>query len=440
MSSTFRLKYFLGLIPSAQKIDSVWAELQKLREDLFQIETSKELARFNELNSIVQSTEFQNKKRDVINLSYKGSAEHNLITELGKLENLKSIKDYFRFIQSGDFGRFNMIGKSTNLARYFELKKNVESMVFIQRKKDIESLRYKGSEEYKKIEEYNSLNNNRQLKRYFATIGSNEYRLFLESEPIYKGKPIDNESKKDHKAKAYHKFLNSKSYINVKSVESLGLVAQLEQFKQQVEAELFIKKVAYLKNKNRFETTPDFSTLKEFEKLVKNPDILFYLKTQKSSLNQNFKAVEGSKELARLYDLRIKVDDPTFKQQVAFLQNKKRYETTNDHILETEYNDLNNSKLLANYRKLKKRPELSFFEKWEVVLDENFHKNQLSDTLWQPENYWHASLAGGSFSQVDEIHAYNGIKNIEIKNSVLSIVTKAEKANGRVWDPAVGII
>ena len=43
-------------------------------------------------------------------------------------------------------------------------------------------------------------------------------------------------------------------------------------------------------------------------------------------------------------------------------------------------------------------------------------------------------------SQAAELQAYKGIKNIEIKNKVLSIVTKAEKAEGRVWDPAYGLI
>ena len=441
MSSSFRLRYFLGLVPSAQKIDSVWAELQKLREELLQFEASKELARFNELNSIVKTTEFQNKKREIANLSYKDSAEYTLITELKDLESTRSIKDYFKFSQSADFSRFNQITKSTPLARYTELKKTVvESMVFIQRKKDVESLRYKGSPEYFKIEEYNSLKNNRQLKRYFATIASDEYRTFLESDSTLKGKPINNESKKDPKIKAYHKFLNSKHYKNVKSVESLGLVGQLEQLKQQVETAPFLKQVAYLKNKARYETTPDFALLTEYKNLDKNPDILFYQKIQKSSINKNHQEVEGSKQLARFHDLKNKVGETAFKERVAFLQNKKRFETTDDHKLESEYNELDKSKFLAHYRKLKKRPELSFFEQWEVVLDENFHQSNLSDSLWEPENYWHSSLAGSSFSQVDEIHAYNGIKNIEIKNSVLSIVTKAEKANGRVWDPAVGLI
>ena len=146
---------------------------------------------------------------------------------------------------------------------------------------------------------------------------------------------------------------------------------------------------------------------------------MFYLKIVKSPINKNYQEVEGSKQLSQFHDLKIKVADTTFKQRVAFLQNKKRFETTSDYKLETEYNELDKSKFLTHYRKLKKRPELSFFEQWEVVLDENFHKDNLSDSLWEPENYWHASHAGCSFSQVDEIHAYNGIKNIEIKNSVL---------------------
>ena len=87
------------MIPSAQKIDSGWAELHKLREELLQIEASKELARFNELNSIVQTTDFQNKKREIVKLSYKESAEYNLITELKDLESSRPIKDYFRFTQ-----------------------------------------------------------------------------------------------------------------------------------------------------------------------------------------------------------------------------------------------------------------------------------------------------------------------------------------------------
>ena len=65
MSISFRIRYFLGLIPNAQKIDAVWAELFKMRDELKAMETSPELARYKELKLLVQSNDFQEKKRGI---------------------------------------------------------------------------------------------------------------------------------------------------------------------------------------------------------------------------------------------------------------------------------------------------------------------------------------------------------------------------------------
>ena len=105
-----------------------------------------------------------------------------------------------------------------------------------------------------------------------------------------------------------------------------------------------------------------------------------------------------------------------------------------------ELKELENSKLIITYFQLKKRSELSFFDQWEIVLDENFSDPGLSKTLWEPENYWGAKIAGFSFSQAAELQAFKGEKNVEIKNQVLSIVTKAERSKGKVWDPSFGLI
>ena len=70
MSFSFRLRYMLGLIPTAKKIDSDWANLLKMRDKLHSIETSQELARYNELNSLNHSIEFQRQKKEIINLKY----------------------------------------------------------------------------------------------------------------------------------------------------------------------------------------------------------------------------------------------------------------------------------------------------------------------------------------------------------------------------------
>lgn len=440
MSFSFRLRYFLGLIPTAQKIDAAWAERLKMRDELHLIETSNELARYKELKHLIESDEFQARKNDIINMSLIGSVENKLLTERINLEHSRPLKDYFKFIQSPDFKRLNSITGSSELSRYFGLKTIVEAPDFIQRRKDAESLRYKDSTEFRKRKDFETLQKSARIKLYNATLSSVEYRLFLELEATEKGNLDDRSKKKDPKTKIYRNYLNSRVYKNVKIVEELGLPAKLEQLKQETSTKSFLERETYLKNAARFETTPDYAPFKEFNQLSKSSEIIFYLKCSKSSLYANYQKVVDSKELARLIELRSEVENPEFKQRVAFLKNKKRFNTTPQHTTEKEFFKLENSKTVKNYFQLQKRPELAFFNQWEVVMEENFADHQLSTTLWEPENYWGAKMAGFSFSQANELQAYHGLKNIVIRNKVLSIVTKAEKSEGKVWDPAIGLL
>jgi predicted DNA-binding WGR domain protein len=440
MSSSFRLRYFLGLISTAQKLDATWAELFALHNELNLIEKSKELARYQELKQLIQSADFQANKREIINLDLKTSPENNLLAELAKLEQSKPIKKYFKFIQSPDFDRINKVAVSSELLRFLELKKIVESPDFILRKKEAESLRFKGSPEYNKSEEYNTLKKSSRLKRYSATLSSDVYSLFLELEASEKGTLNDPSRKKDPKVKIYRKFLNSNGYQNLKIVEKLGLPAKLEKLKQETNTKAFLEREAFLKNPARFELTQDYPQFNEFTKLSKNSDIQFYLKCIDSELYVNYQKIALSGELMRLTLLRSEAGEKEFMQQVAFLKNKKRYQTTPAYQSEKELENLEKSKIIITFHQLKKRSELQFFDQWEVVLEENFTEHQPAPTLWEPENYWGSKLAGCSFSQVNELQAYKGLKNIEIRNQVLSIVTKAEKSEGKVWDPAIGLI
>ena len=439
MSLSFQFRYFFGLIPKAQKIDSAWADLFKWRDELHAIESSPELARYKELKLLVQSDDFQAKKREINNLSLKNSDEFHLLNELSTLEGLKPIKNYFKYIQSSDFENVNTISKSSNLARYYELEKIVHSPDFIHRKKETEALRYKGSPEQIKRQEYNTLNKSTRLKHYRATLESEEYHIFLKLDATEKEKSV-NLQEEDRKVKIYRHFLKSKAYQNLLIVEKHDLPGKLEELKNETSAPHFLDQEAFLINRDRYTTTPDYPLLSEFATLSKSDDIRFYLKCINSSLFANYKEIVNSAALDRLQELRLAVTDPEFLQRVEFLKNKKRFELTPEFKLETELVKLEQSNLITTYHKLKKRTELSFFDQWEIVLDENFSDHQLSTKLWEPENYWGSKIAGFTFSQAAELQAFKGLKNIEIKNQVLSIVTKAEKSEGKVWDPAFGLI
>ena len=439
MSFSFRLRYFFGLIPKTQKIESAWTELFRMRDELLQIEASAELARYNELKMQVESDDFQTKKREIINLSLKSSDEFHLLNELSTLEKLNPIRNYIKFIQSSDFERINSVIESAELKRYLELEEIVQSADFIQHRRETIALRYKGSPEYTKRREFLVLQKSSRLKKYHATLESEEYHLFLKlngSDP----EKLNSLEEEDLKVKTYRHFLKSSAYKNILEVEKHDLPGKFKHLEHETSTEHFIEREAFLLNKERYSTTSDYPIFNEFTGLSKSSEIRFYLKCINSSAYANYREIVVSAALARLLELRLKVQDPEFVQRVAFLKNKKRFELTPEFTLETELKDLEKSKLIVTYHQLKKRTELSFFDQWEISLDEDFSEPTLSTTLWEPENYWGSKIAGFTFSQASELQAYNGVKNIEIRNKVLSIVTKAEKSAGKVWDPAFGLI
>lgn len=445
MSVSFRLRYNLGLIPSAKKIDTEWADLLKMREKLLSIENSKELARYNELSSLIESSDFQFQKKEIQNLKYDGSLEYQTIRELNNLDKSKPIKEYFATSNSTQLERFKRISGGKELHRYEELKKIVESAEFLSRKKELEGLKYKGSPEYQKRQEFNSLSGSRKLKLYYDTLESCDYLVFKEYGSSEKKKEVehsDTKKKKDRdpQLKVYLKFQKSSRYANLKFIEQRGLAKKYEQLKQEVNTKSFIDRETFLKDTKRYETSKDYPAFKEFSQLSRNEDILFYQKFKTSPGYLNYQKISDSWELGRLMELRKETGAPEFIKKVAYLKDKKRYDSTDLFKKEKEFKALDKSEILKEYRLLKKSPKLDFFSKWAVVFNEDFGENKLNTQRWQPENYWGFKLAGRSFSQADEVQCFNGLNNVLVNGHVLSILTKREKLAGQVWDSSTGLI
>ncbi len=427
MSISFRLRYMFGLIPSATKLDSDWANLLKMRERLNSIENSKELARFNELNSLIQSSEFQLQKNEIKSLNFSGSVEDQNLRELAKIEKSAAIKGYFKVLDSPQLARFQKISQSKELNRYVELKSVVESSDFQLRKKEMESLRYKGSPEFLKRKEFNSLSKNKKLNLYYKTIESPEYLEFKDFDASDEKRGIEDDKdkkNKDPRMTQFLKFLKSGKYKNIKFIEGSGLATKFKQLKQEVSDKQFQEREIFLKNVKRYETSKDYPDFKEYTQLSKNDDILFFHKYKISGEYVNYEKIKDSWELSRLKELKEITADAEFKKRVAYLKDKKRYESSDQYKKEMECDSLDKSQLMKEYRLLKKSHELDFFNQWSIVFEDNFIGNNLNTDTWQPENYWGYKMAGRSFSQVGEAQGYNGLKNISLNNNILSILVK----------------
>jgi hypothetical protein len=232
----FQLKYKMGLIPSAQKIDQAWEELVKLREELQTIENSAELKRYNELCQLTASYEFQVQKKEIQNLRFQESQECQMLKELLKLEKDRAIQDYYKILNSNQLQRFETVNSSAELKQYLRLKKNLESMA-------------KGSPEYK---EYTQLSRNQEI-------------VF------------------------HQKFSQSIPYKNFTQVKGSYNLERLEELRKQTAEPEFKARVAYLKNKNRYRTTELFAQEKELKALEDSTWMKKYRQLQKSSKLDFFK-------------------------------------------------------------------------------------------------------------------------------------------------------
>ncbi len=330
MSIIFRLKYALGLMPSADQLDAKWENLIKMRDDLTQMESSKELHQFEEVKSLIGSSVFQHTKREIESLQYSGSKEEKLILEHKALAKSSLIRNYYKVSNSDKLTRFQNILTGSSLKRFLDLQKVVEC---------------------------------------------NEFKVRKEAQ-----------------------------------------------------------------GRKSFMKTADYVTLNEYEELRKSDDVRFWRKFSVSESYLSYLKTIGSTEIKRLEELGNLTCANDFSERVSFLKDKKRFLKTEEHKSVLAFNELDKSKFMADYRKLKKAKELDFFEKWEIVLDENFSEKIVNPKHWQAENWLAARMAGGSFSQQDEMQCYNGERNIQLNNNTLSILAKKEKLKGKIWNPIIGFV
>ncbi len=77
-----------------------------------------------------------------------------------------------------EFEKLKNFAESEKLAGYDKLDKVVNSPEFIQKKKEIESLQYKNSEEFSKEKEFLALQKSKDIVLYFRTIAGTMLKKF----------------------------------------------------------------------------------------------------------------------------------------------------------------------------------------------------------------------------------------------------------------------
>jgi beta-glucanase (GH16 family) len=236
------LKLLLGMIPSTSKIEQEEKALIDEFARLKALSESDKLAKYNKLDSLVNSSDFKNKKKEIESLQYKNSQEYLREKEFRTMQKSKDLILYFRTIAGPELKAFRVLDGSDKIREYETLEKEVTSLEFRQKSK---VKKFKETEDYKKLEEFKRLKSSEEIK-------------------------------------GYYRFRSSKEYTNFKNIDDSKRLARYNELKEYLASDEFRKQKEYLIDTKRFEKTEMFTDLSEYEKLKRDSDIIWYFKTKDS--------------------------------------------------------------------------------------------------------------------------------------------------------------
>jgi len=296
-----------------------------------------------------------------------------------------------------EFEKLQAFSGSEQLSRYNKLNDIVHSADFLQKRKEIENLQYKNSEEFSKEKEFISLKKAKDLILYFKTTGSPALKKFNE---------MDGSDK-------------------IGKFETLEKLVQSSEFR------------AKSKSKE-FSGSDDQKKLQEYNQLKASQEIKDYYKFKGSKELANFKNIDGSSRLARYNELKEYTASKEFAEKKAYLLDKKRFEKTEMFKEVEEFEKLKKSEDIIWYFKVKDSNKFDILKHRELTFSDEFDNDKLDSKKWLTNYYWGEKLLKDRYSVESDLQFYTEKENFEIHNSSLKIITKQQKIGGKVWSAAHG--
>jgi hypothetical protein len=293
-----------------------------------------------------------------------------------------------------EYNKLTAFSGSETLKKFTELKDLVSSSDFIHKRKEIESLSFKNSEEYAKEKEFLSLQKAKDIVLYFRTIAGSALKKF---------QGLD----------------GSEKIANYESLEKL--VTSLE-FKE--------------KSKTKeFKGSDDDKKLQEFTRLKGSTEIKDYYSFKKSKEHSNFLNTDGSARLARYNELKDYVATAEFKERKKYLLDKKRFEKTEMFKEVQELDKQKKNEDILWYFKVKDSNKFDILKQRELTFSDEFDGDKLDTKKWLTNYFWGDKLLGDRYTVGTDLQAYTEKENFEIRNSLLKIITKPQKIQGKAWTP-----
>ena len=460
----------LGLIKSTRKIEATHQALLADYIMFCDFEKSPELSEYLELEILVNSATFKQTKKELRQLSYKGSKEEGQSKELKRLERKSNLKKFYLTLKSEELKRFGKVEESGIIEKYRTLKKYVESSEFQFEKTNAAARgkkKFETTEAFAKYNEFKQLQSSFDLKFYQNFKKSSDFRnyeimsvspekkRFEELHKIYSSiTKAEKDSKeasqlaeykkltKNRKLQRFFKTEKSDELIRFNKIAASGLFEKFQILKKFVESPEFKqqKLKAIADGKREFETTGAYAKLQEYNKLQNSEDVKFYLKFEKSPGRINYEKMKNSDEKNRFEELQTITASDDFIKRVAYLEDKNKWEKTEESIKEKRFAEYQKIPQLINYLKYKNSNAFDFLKKWDLVFEDNFDSGNLDQKKWVTRSHWANQLLGQNFSQVGDLHAFTDGKNVTVGGKSLKLEVRKEKVAGMQWQIPFGFV
>ena len=395
------LRLLLGMIPSTTKIELAEKSLIKEYEKLQAFHGSDLLTRYTDLNDMVNSTAFIQKKKEIESLNYNSSPEYSEEKEFRSMQKAKDIVLYHKTISGSNLKRFNDLEKSVKITDFEKLEKFIQSSEF-REKQNVRPVTFKDTDEYRKWIEFKALKADPEVKSFYK-----------EKKSLKFWKKIPKEEKT--KTKTILRYEELKAYVTTS---------------------------AFLEKKNMkpvtFRDSEEYKKLLEYKRLKSSEEIKFYYKFKSSKEYANFLSTDNSIRLSRYNELKDRIASSEFREKKNYLLDKKRFEKTQMFKDLGEFEKLKKNEDIIWYFKVKDSDKFDILNNRELTFSDEFEGEKLDTNKWITNYYWGEKLLKGRYSVGTDLQAYTEKDNFEVRNSILRIVTRPQKISGRIWSAAHG--
>lgn len=190
----------------------------------------------------------------------------------------------------------------------------------------------------------------------------------------------------------------------------------------------------------KFKTSDAYRDIADPKKRKAAPELKQYHKFEQSKGYKSYQKTDGSGMLKQYENLKERIESEAFKSHKAFCEDKHRWNNTEGAQKEKRLKELEGDTNIQNYIKYHNSDVFDLFKNYEVTFDEDFAPEKLDTQKWDTEFFLSAEYGKGNYSKMEYINAFTKGRNIDISRDFMTIDTRAESTNARIWDPEHGFI